>query len=147
MDNALDIINKRQEGKKDLAEVKKNQEKFKYYLGEITKGDKKSKEQKNTLCNIEMFFKARTEAIKFYNDYSLMMFEAESKAKQKETKGKGLKILTSKKILQRFPIALAQVKADNNSQNLLNEITQIIYSLYQSKEVTKKVYNNLIKSL
>ena len=50
-------------------------------------------------------------------------------------------------MLQRLPIALAQVKAGNNSQNLLNEIRQIIYSLYQSKEITKKVYNNLMKSL
>ena len=48
-------------------------------------------------------------------------------------------------MLQRLPIALAQVKAGNNSENLLNEIRQIIYSLYQSKEITKKVYNNLIK--
>ena len=61
--------------------------------------------------------------------------------------GKGLKILTPKQMLQRLPIALAQVKAGNNSQNLLNEIRQIIYSLYQSKEITKKVYNNLMKSL
>ena len=50
-------------------------------------------------------------------------------------------------MLQRLPIALAQVKAGNNSQNLLHEIKQIIYSLYQSKEITKKVYNNLMKSL
>ena len=50
-------------------------------------------------------------------------------------------------MLQRLPIALAQVKASNNSENLLNEIRQIIYSLYQSKEITTKVYNNLIKSL
>ena len=50
-------------------------------------------------------------------------------------------------MLQRLPIVLAQVKAGNNSQNLLNEIRQIIYSLYESKEITKKVYNNLIKSL
>ena len=50
-------------------------------------------------------------------------------------------------MLQRLPIALAQVKADDNSKNLLNEIRQIIYSLYQSKEVIKKVYNNLMKSL
>ena len=46
-------------------------------------------------------------------------------------------------MLQRLPIALAKVKAGNNSENLLNEIRQIIYSLYQSKEITKKVYNNL----
>ena len=90
-----------------------------------------------------MLYKARNEAIKFYDDYSLMM----SEAKQNETKGTGLKILTPKQMLQRLPIVLAQVKAGKNSENLLNEIRQIIYSLYQSKEITKKVYNNLIKSL
>ena len=58
-----------------------------------------------------------------------------------------LKILTPKQILQRLPTALAQVKAGNNSENLLNEVHQIIYSFYQSKEITKKVCNNLIKSL
>ena len=46
-----------------------------------------------------------------------------------------------------MPIVLAEVKAGNNSKKLLNEIRQIIYSLYQSKEITKKVYSNLIKSL
>ena len=50
-------------------------------------------------------------------------------------------------MLQRLPIALAQVKAVNNSENLLNEIRQIVYLLYQSKEITKKVYNNLMKTL
>ena len=50
-------------------------------------------------------------------------------------------------MLQRSPIAFAQVKAGNNSENLLNEMRQIIYSLYQLKEITKKVYSNLMKSL
>ena len=50
-------------------------------------------------------------------------------------------------MLQRLPIALAQVKAGSNSESLLNEIRQILCSLYQSKQTTKKVYNNLIKSL
>ena len=50
-------------------------------------------------------------------------------------------------MLQRLPIAFAQVKAGNNSENLLNEIRQIVYSLYQSKQITKKVYNNIIKSI
>ena len=77
-----------------------------------------------------------------------MLSDANCNAKKKsETKGTGLKILTPKQMLQRLPIALAQVKAGNNSENLLNEIRQIIYSLYQSKEITKKVYNNLMKSL
>ena len=56
-------------------------------------------------------------------------------------------ILSSKEMLQRLSIALAQVKAGNNLENLLNEIRQIVYSLYQSKEITKKVYNNIIKSI
>ena len=64
-----------------------------------------------------------------------------------ETRGTGLKILTLKQLLQRLPIALAQVKTDNNSESLLNKIRQTIYSLYQSKEITKKVYNNTIKSV
>ena len=41
-------------------------------------------------------------------------------------------------MLRRLPKALAQEKADNNSESLLNEIKQIVYSLYQSKEITKK---------
>ena len=63
----------------------------------------------------------------------------------KTKQGTGLKILTPKQILQRLSIALAQVKAGNNLQRLLNEIRQIRYSLYQSKEITKQVYNNIIK--
>ena len=50
-------------------------------------------------------------------------------------------------MLQRLPITLAQVKASYNSENLLNEIKQIIFSLYQSKQITKKVYNKIIKSI
>ena len=82
-----------------------------------------------------MLYNARKEATKFYDDYSSMMSEARFKAK---TKGTGLKILTPKQMLQRLPIALAQVKAGNNSESLLNEIRQIVYSLYQSKQITKE---------
>ena len=74
-----------------------------------------------------------------------MLSDANYNSKNSETKGKGFKILTPKQILQRLPIALAQVKAGNNSESLLNEIRQIVYSLYQSKQITKKVYNNIIK--
>ena len=56
-------------------------------------------------------------------------------------------MLTPKQMLQRLPIALAQVKVGNNSESLLNEIRQIVYSLYQSKQITKKVYNNIIASI
>ena len=50
-------------------------------------------------------------------------------------------------MLQRLPIALAQVKAGNTSENLLNEIRQIIYPLHQAKQITKKVYNNITSSI
>ena len=50
-------------------------------------------------------------------------------------------------MLQILPIALAQLKADNTSENLLNEIRQILYSLYRAKEITKKLYSNIIKSI
>ena len=50
----------------------------------------------------------------------------------------GLKILTPKQMLQRLPIALAQLKVGKNSENLLNEIRQIYYSLYLSKKLLKK---------
>ena len=90
---------------------------------------------KNTLHNIEMLYKARNKAITFYDDYSSML----SETKYRPTKWTGLKILTPKQLLQRLPIALAQEKAGNNSENVLNEIRQIVYSLYQSKDITKKV--------
>ena len=50
-------------------------------------------------------------------------------------------------MFQRLPIALAQVKAGNNSESLLNEIRKIVYSLYQSKEITKIIFNSIIKSI
>ena len=66
-----------------------------------------------------------------------MMIDSNYKAKQDKTSQTGLKILTPKQLLQRLPIALAQVKACNNSENLLNEIRQIVYSLYQKKSPKK----------
>ena len=71
-----------------------------------------------------------------------MTLEAEKLTKEQE--GTGLKILTPKQMLKRLPIALAQIKAGNNSESLLNEIRQITCSLYRSKEITKKVYNNIV---
>ena len=79
----------------------------------------------------------------------------ESKILLTKSKGAGilnpdyskLKVLTLKQMLQRLPIALTQVKASNNSESLLNKVRQIVYSLYQSKQITKKVYNNIIKSI
>ena len=64
---------------------------------------------------------------------------------QQQQSGKGLKILTPNQMLSRLPITLAQLKAGNNSEKLKNEIRQLLYSLYRSKNMTKQVYNNLIK--
>ena len=64
---------------------------------------------------------------------------------EESQEGEGLKILTPNQMLKILPIALAKVEVGNNSESLLNEIRQIVYSLYRSKEVTKKVYNNIIQ--
>ena len=69
------------------------------------------------------------------------------RSKESQQEGEGLKILTPNQMLKRLPIALAQIKAGNNSESLLNEIRQIVYSLYRSKEITKKVSNNIINSI
>ena len=66
---------------------------------------------------------------------------------QQQQSGKGLKILTPNQMLSRLPITLAQLKAGNNSEKLKNEIRQLLYSLYGSKNMTKQVYNNLIKHI
>ena len=50
-------------------------------------------------------------------------------------------------MLQRLPIALTQLKSGNMTKHLLDKIIQIIYSLYQTKEITKKVYNNIMNSI
>ena len=109
------------------------------------KVQKKNKEKKLFLKTCIIFFEGREQ-----------IFDAfESKIFFTKSKGSGflnfdrskLRILTPKQILQRLPIALAQVKLGNSSESLLNEIREIVYSLYQSKQITKKVYNNIIKSI
>ena len=77
-------------------------------------------------------------------ELDLKLFTNQNKIKLKE---QDVKILTPKQMLQRLPIVLTQVKAGNNSGSILNEIRKNVYSLYQSKEITKKLYNNIIKSI
>ena len=64
---------------------------------------------------------------------------------QSNQSGQGLKILTPSQILSRLPIFLAQLKAGNNSEKLKCEIRQLLYSLYRSKILTKKIYKSLVK--
>ena len=108
-----------------------------------------------------MLYESREAFIELFNDYPSI----ESEAKYKTNHGKripsmseciwrnrvvklsnysNLKIIKPRKKLQRFPIALAQVKPGNTSENLLNEIRLIIYSSYRAKEFTKEVYSNIM---
>ena len=81
------------------------------------------------------------------NAFKSGIFQVSKESQEGEGTNKMLKILTPNQMLKRLPIALAEVKAGNNSESLLNEIRQIVYSLYRSKEITKKVYNNTINSI
>ena len=90
-----------------------------------------------------MLYKAQEKFIKIFDNYSKMV----SESKYKSIHGEELKILTPKQMLQRLPIALTQLKAGNTSENFLNEIHQIIYSLYQASEITKIVYNIIMNSI
>ena len=116
-----------------FSEVKNKQNEFLNKLDEVKIG------KKEVINNFNKFYNSREEVINFFRDYIEMLSDANYYAKQDETKGTGLKILTPKQMLQRLPIALAQVKAGNNSESLLNEIRQIVHSLYQSKQINKKV--------
>ena len=58
--------------------------------------------------------------------------------------GQGIKILTPNQMLNRLPIALAQLQAGNNSNKLKNEIRQLLYSLYRSKNMTEQIYKSLV---
>ena len=86
-----------------------------------------------TIKDFKNLYDSKQKNIDLLNDNSKIRSEIIYKSKQNKTEDKGLKILTPKQILQRLPIALAQVKASNNSEILLNEIGQIVYFLYQSK--------------
>ena len=63
---------------------------------------------------------------------------------QNQQKGQGIKILTPNQMLNRLPITLAQLQTGNNSNKLKNEIIQLLYSLYRSKNMTEQVYKSLI---
>ena len=125
-----------------LEDVEKEQVKLKSDLGYIKQENPKNKspKQTKTINNIENLYNSIERVAQMFNGYAKNMSRNIYESKQE---GKGLKTLIPKQMLQRLPIALAQIKASINSESLLNEIRQIVYSLYQSKEVTKKVYNNI----
>ena len=127
------------DGDKTLQEIEEDQKKFKSSLGQITSGDPKHKDdyQKDVIKNTKSLYNSRQKVINLFNDGAKIRSEVICKSKQNETTGTGLKILTPKQMLQRLPIALAQLKAGNNSEKLLHEIRQIVHSLYQSKEINQ----------
>ena len=67
-------------------------------------------------------FMIRDKKLLIFNNYSKIKSESIYRSKHGETKGKVLKILPPKQMIQTLPIALAQVKSDNNSESLLNQI-------------------------
>ena len=144
IEDPVALLNDINKGKISLEEAKDQQQNYYNYLNTIRRGNKNAS-QKRTIANINILFNARDNAISFIEDYSSMILEAKKLAKEQE--GTGLKILTPNQMLKRLPIVLAQIKAGNNSESMLNEIRQIVYSLYRSKEITKKVYGNIIKSI
>ena len=121
-----------------LSEVNNEKNEFLNKLNNKKIGEKTTK-QKGVINNITRCYLSRQEVINFFRDYIETLSDSNYNAKQN---GKGLKILTSKQMLQRLPIVLEQVEAGNNSESLLNEIRQIIYSLYQSKQII-----NIAKSI
>ena len=145
LDDPLTFLNNIKKGEISMEKAIKQQYNFHKYLNLIRIGNKNNN-QKRTLANINVFYNARENAIKFIQDYGRMILEAREQALI-EQYGKGLKILTPNQMLKRLPIAPAQIKAGNNSESLLNQIRQIVYSLYRSKEITKKVCNNIINSI
>ena len=112
--------------------------------------------------NMKLIYESREPVIELFNDYFSIEFKAKYKTVREKAipnmsasvawrhvanafKHSNLKILIPKQVLQGLPIALAQMKAYNTSKNLLNEIRQIIFSLYWGKN--KKVHNSIISSL
>ena len=128
--NAFELISKLRDGEISLNEVKDEQAKLKSKIGEIKKVAKKHllKEIREVRTNVENLYNARKAAIDFFDEYTSRASEARRQAK----KGTGLKILSPNQMLKRLPIALAQIKANNNLESLLNEI-RIVYSLCRSK--------------
>ena len=121
------------EFKEEYNKFADNIEKFEHYKSEKEPGSVSPKQKK-----MRRYVRDLKDIIDLYN------FKSDSDTSKK---GKGLKILNNKQMLNCLPILLAQIEAGNNSIKLKNELRQILYSLYRSKVLTKTVYNNLIKSI
>ena len=106
----------------------------------------KRKLRSDVLNSVTEFVKGREMVLTAFKS-GIFQVSKESQEGKGANEGERIKILIPNQMLKRLRIALAQVKAGNNSESLLNEIRQIVYSLYRSKEITKKVCNNIINSI
>ena len=134
--NLINLFINLRDGNANPRKVLKNQIDFKSYLGEIKKGNPKSKseDQISVIKNVQNIFDLTEKIINFFRDYSILLSKAKYKAKHE----KGLIILSPKQMVQRLPIALAQVNAGNTSENVLNQIRQIINYLIEQNKLRKK---------
>ena len=111
------------------------------------KNPEKKQQQEDVLKNLHNLFEARERVLNTFDTKILPIKFEGTGFSDKVSDHSNLKILTPKQMVQRLPIALAQVKSGNTSENLLNKIRQIIHFLYQAKEITEKVYNNIMNSM
>ena len=137
------IYNNRKNAKTLIQKLEDDQKQFKSNLIEITRGNpqNKSKVQLNKIKNIRSLYNLRVKL----SNYIMILLMIMSKSKYKPYTG--LEIWTLKQMLQILLTALSQIKASNNSENLLNETIQIVYFLYQSRRITINVNNYIIKSI
>ena len=105
--NSKELFNIIKNNQVNFDDALKRRNKFLNKLSNIKIG-KKTLEQKEVVNNLEKFYISKEQVFNFFRDYRKMVLNAAYKSKQNETKEKGLKILTPKKMLQRLPIALAQ---------------------------------------
>ena len=127
LDDPLTFLNNIKNGKIPMGKAIEQQYNFRKYLNTIRIGNKNDN-QKRTLANINMFYNGRDNAIRFIEDYGSMILEAKRLAIEEKQEGEGLKILTPNQMLKRLPIALAQIKAGNDSESLLNETNCLFFA-------------------
>ena len=139
-----------------LKDYKKNPEKLQMYNTSMTRLNTGLKRLKNDIKNMseDEVENKKIDYLKYLvraivdagQKYDMPDLETKKEA-EKRLRGQGLKILTPRRMITRLPILLAQLKAGNNSQKLKNEIRQIVYSLYRSKNLSKTIYNHLTSTI
>ena len=125
--NILFMVNEILTGESESVEVNKEGN-FKVYKEKLDKEKQVSDEQLDTRDMPELE-------------------SEEPAAKRRNQQGQGLKMLTPNQMLSKLPIASAQLKAENNSEKLIYEIRQLLYSFYRSKKLTKTICNHLINAI